>query len=234
MVSIIIPTYNEIEGITPLVEAIFQILSVARMEGEVVIVDDNSPDGTGAMAEELGKRFRMKVVHRSGKLGLSSAVVEGFNAAEGEILGVMDADFSHDPEAIPALVRAITDEGVDLAIGSRYVPGGGIRNWSISRRIISRVAVLLGRPLTKIRDITSGYFFLRREVVEGVKLNPIGFKIGLEVFVKGKHKKWKEVPYTFVDRRSGKSKMDQREVLNYLRQLVDLARYRMAGGQVSR
>lgn len=226
MNSIIIPCYNEKEGIAQLVEAIFTECRDIASETEIVIVDDNSPDGTGDEAERLKQSYTIQVLHREGKLGLSSAVIDGFKIAQGDILGVMDADFSHDPAIIPRLVKAIKEEGADLAIGSRYIPGGGIKNWPFKRRFISRFAVLLGTPLTSVKDITSGYFFLKKEVIEGVTLNPIGFKIGLEIIVKGKHRKIIEVPYTFTDRRSGKSKMNSKEVRNYLVQLVDLWKYK--------
>lgn len=229
MISLVIPTYNEKEGLPLLVKRIFEVLKSSSIEGEVVIVDDNSPDGTGEAAEALGKEYPMQVIHRSGKLGLSSAVIEGFKKAKGEILGVMDADFSHDPGIIPNLVNAIVKDGADIAIGSRYIKGGGIRNWPFKRVIISKVAVLMAKPLTPVKDITSGYLFIRKEVIENVKLNPIGFKILLEIIIKGKYKKYREVPYTFVDRAAGKSKMNSKEVVNYLIQLVDLAGYKFFG-----
>lgn len=229
MISLVIPTYNEKEGLPLLVKKIFEVLKSSSIEGEVVIVDDNSPDGTGEAAEALGKEYPIQVIHRSGKLGLSSAVIEGFKKAKGEILGVMDADFSHDPGIIPDLVNAIVKDGADIAIGSRYIKGGGIRNWPFKRVLISKVAVLLAKPLTPVKDITSGYLFIRKEVIENVKLNPIGFKILLEIIIKGKYKKYMEVPYTFVDRAAGKSKMNSKEVVNYLIQLVDLAGYKFFG-----
>lgn len=233
-VSIVIPTYNESDGITVLVEKIMGHLGAAGIDGEVVIVDDNSPDGTGDVAEKLKERFPVQVVHRSGKLGLSSAVIDGWKVARGDIWGVMDADLSHDPAILPDLVRAIRDDGCELAVGSRYIPGGDIKNWPLIRLILSKGAVFMARPLTPIQDITSGFFFLKREVVEGVRLNPIGFKIGLEVFVKGRYKKFREVPYTFVNRAAGQSKLNWKEIRNYLVQLVDLVWYRFFGPLRSR
>lgn len=229
MISLIIPTYNEKEGLPLLVKKIFEVLKSSSIEGEVVIVDDNSPDGTGETAEALGKEYPMQVIHRSGKLGLSSAVFDGFKKAKGEILGVMDADFSHDPGIIPELVNAIVKSGADIAVGSRYIKGGGIRNWPLKRVIISKVAVLMAKPLTPVKDITSGYFLMKKEVIENVKMNPIGFKVLLEVLIKGKYKKYKEVPYFFTDRAAGKSKMNSKEVVNYLIQLVDLAGHKFFG-----
>jgi len=226
MVSIVVPTYNEKDGLPVLVKEVFSVLGAAGLDGEMVIVDDNSPDGTGQVAEDLGKEYNVKVVHRAGKLGLSSAVIDGFKAAGGEILGVMDADFSHDPKILPAMVKAITEEGNEVVIGSRYIPGGGVKDWPYVRLVISKTAVALARPLTPVKDITSGYFLFRREVIEGVTLNPIGFKICLEVVMKGKYTKWKEVPYVFINRIAGTSKMSKKEVFNYLIQLWDLWKFK--------
>lgn len=227
LVSIIIPTYNEKHGIANLVDAIVDQFENAGVEGEIVVVDDNSPDGTWQVCEELGRSRPVNVLRRPGKLGLSSAVIDGFKKARGEVIGVMDADGSHDPAAIPQLVNAIVRDGYDLAVGSRYISGGQIKDWPLLRLIISRGAVLLASPLTPIRDITSGFFFMRREVIEGVKLNPIGFKIGLEVFVKGRFNRFCEVPYTFVNRVQGKSKLTLKQMWEYVVQLFDLIRYRV-------
>lgn len=226
MLSIVVPTYNEKDGIPVLVREVFSVLRAASIEGEMVIVDDNSPDGTGQVAEELGREYPVQVVHRAGKLGLSSAVIDGFKVAKGDILGVMDADFSHDPKILPAMVKAVTEEGCEFVVGSRYIPGGGVKDWPFVRLFISKFAVMLARPLTPIRDITSGYFIFRKEIIEGVTLNPIGFKICLEIAIKGRYNAWKEVPYTFINRVAGTSKMSRKEVVNYLVQLVDLWKFK--------
>jgi dolichol-phosphate mannosyltransferase len=131
----------------------------------------------------------------------------------------MDADFSHDPKIIPAMIAPIRSGECELSIGSRYIPGGGITNWPWRRRVTSRVAIMLAMPLTRVRDITSGYLFCKRSVIEGVTLDPIGFKIGLEVIMKGNYQKAKEIPYVFTDRRHGSSKLNSGEILNYLKQL---------------
>jgi len=170
----------------------------------------------------------VRVVRRPGKAGLASAVVAGFGAARGDALLVMDADLSHPPEVVPDLMRALED-GADLAVGSRYVAGGGIEDWPLKRRVVSRVACLMGNVLVPIRDSTSGFFAMRRSVVDGVKLNPIGFKIGFEVMARGRYKKAVEVPYTFRDRELGKSKFGQREIGQYLIQLGQVARDRVLG-----
>lgn len=227
MVSIIIPTYNERHGLPNLIGAIVAQFKTAGVVGEIVVVDDNSPDGTWQLAEELAQTLPVTVLRRAGKLGLSSAVIDGFKKARGQVLGVMDADGSHDPQTIPLLINAILLDDYDLAVGSRYIPGGGIKDWPLLRRIISRGAVVLASPLTPIRDITSGFFFMKREVIDGVTLNPIGFKIGLEVFVKGRFGRFCEVPYTFVNRVQGKSKLTIKQMWEYVIQLVDLIVFRL-------
>ena len=218
-VSIVIPTYNEALGIEKLIAALTEVFRANNINGEIVIVDDNSPDGPGALVDSLATKYPVRCVHRAGKLGLSSAVIDGWATCTSPILGVMDADFSHDPNVVPQLVRAVNDGACELAIGSRYITGGGITNWPWRRKITSRVAISLARPLTRVRDITSGFFFLKREIINGVKLDPIGFKIGLEVIAKGKYKSVKEIPYVFTDRTAGTSKLNSGEIVNYLKQL---------------
>jgi len=219
MLSIIVPTYNERENIKELAERIFSGLKDAGIEGELVIVDDNSPDGTAQAAESLGGTFDIKVIRREGKLGLSSAVIEGFECATYDILAVMDADLSHPPEALPKMYYFIDSGEAEIVIGSRFVSGGGSKNWPWYRRLVSFVARFLARPLTKVRDLTSGYFMIKRSVIEGVKLNPIGFKICLEILAKGKYDRVKEIPIQFSDRGHGKSKLSIRQIIEYLKQL---------------
>jgi dolichol-phosphate mannosyltransferase len=218
--SIVVPTYNEAEGIERLILALNEVFEQNGLDGEIVVVDDNSPDGTGAIVDRLSERYPVRCLHRPGKLGLSSGVIEGWKFArpQSEALGAMDADFSHDPKVIPAMVRAL-EEGYGLAVGSRYVKGGGIRNWPMRRKITSLVAIALAKPLTPLRDITSGFFLVKRSALEGVELDPIGFKIGLEVIAKAHYGKALEVPYVFTDRVAGQSKLNRGEIFNYLRQL---------------
>jgi dolichol-phosphate mannosyltransferase len=221
MLSVVVPTYNEAGSVPILADRLHAALG-AR-EWELVIVDDGSPDGTANIAEALAPRIPVRVVRRAGKAGLASAVVAGFDAARGDVLLVMDADLSHPPEVVPALADAIA-KGADLAVGSRYVAGGGVMDWPLQRRVVSRVACLMGNALVPVRDATSGFFALRRSVIEGVKLNPIGFKIGFEVIARGRYKKVIEVPYTFRDRELGASKFGRREILHYVQQLGQVAR----------
>lgn len=215
-----IPTYNEAGGIERLIRTLDDVMKSAHLDGELIVVDDNSPDGTGRIVDELATRYPVRCLHRPGKLGLSSGVIDGWRFArrDSEALGAMDADFSHDASILPAMVAAL-ESGYGLAVGSRYVKGGGIANWPWPRVITSRVACALASPLTRIKDVTSGYFLVERRAIEDVALDPIGFKIGLEVIAKGHYGKALEIPYVFTDRVVGESKLNQKEIVNYLRQL---------------
>ncbi len=217
--SVVVPTYNEAGSLPELARRLFAALDEAGLAAELIVVDDSSPDGTGELAEELAGRYPMQVLHRPPRSGLASAVIDGFRLAQGEVLAVLDADLSHPPEVIPRLVQALREQDADLAVASRYVSGGGVEQWPWHRRFVSWVANLLARPLVPMHDATSGCFALRRHVIEGVSLDPIGFKIGLEVMAKGRYHRFVEVPYTFCDRRYGESKFGLRQVWDYLRQL---------------
>ena len=230
--SIVVPTYNEAGGIERLVTTLDGIFKQHGLDGEIVVVDDNSPDGTGAIVDRLEREgYPVRCLHRPGKMGLSSGVIDGwkFARADSVALGAMDADFSHDATILPRMVDALANGGYGLAIGSRYVPGGGIENWPKRRIVTSRVAIALAQPLTPIKDITSGYFLVKRTALDGVDLDPIGFKIGLEVIAKAHYGRALEVPYVFTDRVAGESKLNQNEILNYLKQLGRIYRGRLAG-----
>ncbi len=210
--SFVVPTYNEAGGIERLVRSTCDVFAKNGLDGELVVVDDNSPDGTGAIVDRLSAELPVRCLHRPGKLGLSSGVIDGwaFARPESVAVGAMDGDFSHDITIIPAMVEALASGKYGLAIGSRYVPGGGISNWPKRRIITSRVACMLARPLTPINDITSGFFLVKREALAGITLDPIGFKIGLEVVAKAHYGKALEVPYVFTDRIVGESKLNQK------------------------
>jgi len=216
MVSIIIPTYNEAGNIRKLVPEIFK----HNVNSEIIIVDDNSPDGTARVAEDLGKWFTVRVVKRPRKMGLGSAVIEGFRHAKSDIIGVMDADFSHPPEKIPELVKALRD--CDIAIGSRNVKGGGIENWPLKRRLMSKGATWIARILTSVKDPMSGFFFMKKPVINGVKLETKGYKILMEILVKGRYKRVREIPYIFRDRQDGESKLDRGEMGDYFKTVSKL------------
>jgi dolichol-phosphate mannosyltransferase len=219
--SIVVPTYNEAGGIEKLIALLSDIFRENRLDGELIVVDDNSPDGTGAIVDRLAERYPVRCLHRSGKLGLSSGVIDGWKFArpDSEALGAMDGDFSHDARVIPQMVAALESGRYGLAVGSRYVKGGGIENWPKRRIFTSWVACQLAYPLTPIHDITSGFFLVKRDALAHVKLDPIGFKIGLEVAVKAKYGKAIEIPYVFKDRVFGESKLNGKEIGNYLKQL---------------
>lgn len=224
--SIIIPTYNERANLPVLVEKIFSALK--GIPSEVVVVDDHSPDGTGEIAENMRTNFPLQVVHRTEKTGLASAVLAGFQKAAGENLCVMDADLSHDPAILPEMAKRLS-EGVELVVGSRHVPGGGTKGWPVFRRFGSQAAIALARPVTRIRDATTGFFCFHRSILDGVQLDPLGFKIGLEIFVKGNYRNFAEIPYIFQERLSGKSKLNGKEVWNYLRHLARLYWWKVTG-----
>ena len=229
--SIVVPTYKEADGIERLIVTLDQVFKEHDLDGEIVVVDDNSPDGTGAIVDRLAADgYPVRCLHRPGKMGLSSGVIDGWKFArpESEALGAMDADFSHDANIIPQMVRALAN-GYGLAIGSRYVRGGGISNWPLKRKVTSLVAIALAKPLTPVRDITSGYFLVKRSAIDGVELDPIGFKIGLEVIAKGHYGRALEVPYVFTDRIVGTSKLNQSEIFNYLKQLGRIYRAKLTG-----
>ena len=224
LLSLVIPTYNERGNIERLIAELIAAFGGEGIAAEIIVVDDNSPDGTGELLDELSARYpNLQVIHRSGKLGLATAVTDGFARARGELLAVMDADFSHPPNTIPALAKALTEGGADLAIGTRDVQ----LNSSSVRSLSSQIAIWFARPLTPARDPTTGLFALRRSVIEGVSLSPLGFKILLEILVKGRYRKVHEMPFTFGDRWQGKSKYSFKEILAYLRHCLRLYIWRL-------
>jgi dolichol-phosphate mannosyltransferase len=225
--ALIVPTYNERERLPELVRAIFDAYRAGGVEGELIIVDDNSPDGTGEVADRLALSYPVRVVHRAGKLGLGTAVIEGFSAATAKIVGVIDADLSHPPALVPRMLEVMQREGADMVIGSRYVPGGGTSNWERSRVIMSKFACLLARGLTPVRDATSGFFLMYRDRARGVTISAGGFKICLELLIRSEPALVIEVPYVFKGRTVGESKMNWKEATGYLRQLRDLHAYRL-------
>ena len=225
--SVIIPTYNERERLAELVHAITSVFRSVGIRGEVIVVDDNSPDGTGEVANQLAQQDDdVKVIHRPGKLGLGSAVMKGFSTAQGDVLGVMDADFGHPPALLPHMLEAIRKDA-DFVVASRYIPGGGTRGWSTSRLIMSRMGCHLARPLTPVRDATSGFFLVKRDIVYNTQISVVGFKICLELLVRGHAHAGAELPYVFTNRLIGESKMNARETFRYLSQLGNLFLHRL-------
>jgi dolichol-phosphate mannosyltransferase len=223
--TIVVPSYKEAANIPTLLERIH-----ASLDGypyDVLVIDDNSPDGTAAVVRDLVKIYPASVVVRTDKRGLASAVVDGFQLAKGDLVAVMDADLQHPPEVLPRLVEAVSGSA-DLAVASRYVPGGSVGNWSATRRFISKGAVFLSHlllPSTRgIKDPMSGYFMLRREVLSGANLSPVGYKILLEVLCLGHSRRTSEVPFVFQNRRAGQTKLSLITQGDYLRHLLSLMR----------
>jgi dolichol-phosphate mannosyltransferase len=226
VLSVIIPTYNERESLPGLIQRLSALHDIPI---EVVVVDDASPDGTGTLAEDLARQLTLpiRVVHRPGKRGLASAVIDGGSVARGESLTVMDADLSHPPEVLPALFSALA-AGAEIAIASRYVAGGGIRGWPPHRRLISRTATALARSLLglNVRDPLSGFFAVRRELLVGTHYLGLGYKLLLEILATHRNRRVVEVPYEFIDRQYGQSKLSRVEIVSFLRLLVSLRRNR--------
>ncbi len=222
MISIVIPTFNEKENLEELLRRIDS--SLRGIDYEVVIVDDNSPDGTAEEALKLSERYPVRVMLRAERSGLSSAVLDGMKMARGDIICVMDADLQHPPELLKELYERIL-EG-DIVIASRYVKGGSVEGWSFLRRLISRASILLARLLIPkvrgIRDTSSGYFMIKRECLDP-EINPRGFKILLEILAKTECTRIYEVPYSFGLRKHGESKLGLSTMINYLLQLLELS-----------
>lgn len=217
-VSVIVPTYNERENLAPLAARIFAVLD--PREAELLIVDDNSPDGTAAVAEELGAQFPVRCIVRKNQRGLATAVIHGLREARGELCVVMDADLSHPPEVIPKLLDVMQDPQVQMAIGSRFVPGGKVDlHWPLHRRLNSWLGRMLARPLTGVKDMMSGFFCVRRGDLKLDRLDPVGYKIALELIVRHRWRNVVEVPITFSERVAGQTKLNVAEQLRYLRHL---------------
>jgi dolichol-phosphate mannosyltransferase len=218
MLSLVLPTFNEYENISQVIPRLEKALGGATFE--IIVVDDNSPDGTAQVAQALNRKYgNIKVCERSGKLGLSSAVLYGFRNANGNVFAVMDADMQHPPEILREMYLKIA-HGFDLVIASRYVKGGGIRNWKVTRIIFSKGATLMAHMLLpnsrRVKDVMSGCFMVRKGNLENSSLNPIGFKILLEILSKCAFKNIIEVPYVFTNRRNGKSNLSSKEINHYI------------------
>jgi len=222
--SIVVPTYNERQNIRPLIERIGGALE--GMPYELIFVDD-STDGTDTVVAEYGKRApRIRLVHRQGVRGLATAVVEGIRRAKGEVVSVLDGDLQHPPEVLPLLLEALERTGSDIAVASRNIHGGSYEAFTFMRRVASRSATLLARALLSraraVSDPMSGFFAVRREAIERVVLRPRGYKILLEILVRGRLGRAVEVPYRFRSRGGGRSKLAARQQWEFLLHLVDL------------
>ncbi len=232
-VSVIVPTYRESANLPTLLTRIAESMSIAGLGYEVIVVDDDSGDGTDEVCGRFGRFQPVRLIVRRATRGLSSAVLDGIRAAAGELVCVMDADLSHPPESIAAMVERLTssqtDRGCQMVIGSRYVAGGRTTaDWGLGRYINSKLATWAARPLTDVRDPMAGFFVTRRRDVMACEsmLDPIGYKIGLEILVKCGFDCIAEVPITFSNRVAGDSKLNVRQQLLYGVHLLRLMRFK--------
>lgn len=235
--SLIVPTYNESGNIEKIVCLLTDLLDSALSgDYELIVVDDDSSDQTWQIAQSLTLNYpQLRVMRRQQERGLSTAVIRGWQAARGEILGVIDGDLQHPPDTLLQLLTAM-DQGADLAIASRHVEGGGVSSWSASRRFLSRGAQLLGliilpRVVSRVSDPMSGYFMVRRAAIANVPLSPIGYKILIEVIGRGQINEIAEVGYVFNERTEGESKVTGKQYTDYIQHLL---RLRISSGRLGR
>ena len=224
--TVIIPTFNEEANIRNIVMAVDAVFHENSLHGQILVVDDNSSDGTIGVVHELKRqKENVEILIREQDHGLSQSVADGFSHASSDVFIVIDADFSHPPVLIPRMYEEIR-KGYDVVIGSRYMEGGGIGKWPLKRRIISLGATFLGRLLfPDITDPVSGFFAIRKGVVDKAQLKPRGYKILLEVLGKGSWEKDKEIPFEFVDREIGSSKLKIKTIIEYAQQVADITLY---------
>jgi dolichol-phosphate mannosyltransferase len=227
--SLVVPTYNEGKNIKRLIKQLCYLLDeVIPGVYELIVVDDDSPDRTWELAAELISEYptQLRVMRRVEERGLSTAVIRGWQVARGQVLGVIDGDLQHPPNLLLQLWREI-EGGADLAIASRHVEGGGVSEWSIIRRFLSRGAQLLGlvicpEVIGRVSDPMTGYFLVRRACVAGREMNPLGYKILIEVLGRGKIRYIAEVGYVFQERQHGESKVTGKQYLEYIQHLLRL------------
>jgi dolichol-phosphate mannosyltransferase len=231
-VSIIIPTYNESQNILKILKSIGDILP-KNILAEAIVVDDNSPDGTGKIVENYIRDFKrvtsytIDVIHRTAKKGLSSAILNGIQDAKGDTIVVMDSDFSHPPQIIPRMLDTLRKYRCDIVVASRYVKGGKISGWPLKRKLMSKLATVIAKKGLGIStaDPMSGFFAFKRPIIKGLKFDAIGFKMLLEILVKTKGATIKEIPYTFTDRKFGSSKVSLSTAIDYVKSVCRLYRY---------
>ena len=231
-VSIIIPTYNESKNILKILKSIADNLPKNTFT-ETIVVDDNSPDGTGKIVEDylLNVKkiagYTIDVIHRTAKKGLGSAILHGIQHATGDTIVVMDSDFSHPPQIIPKMIETLKKSQCDIVVASRYIKGGMIQGWPLKRKILSKLATTVAKRGLRINtsDPMSGFFVFNKKIIKGLKFDAIGFKMLLEILVKTSGANVKEIPYTFTDRKFGSSKVDLTTIVDYGRSVWRLYRY---------
>jgi dolichol-phosphate mannosyltransferase len=225
--TVVLPTYNERGSLEVLHDRLLR--AIESPAGEVLVVDDGSPDGTAGLVEEFGRTGPFRVLRRAHRMGLASAVIEGIAHARTDAIAVMDADGSHPPESIPALVGPVLAGSARFVLGSRHLPGASAGGLQGSRRVLSRGAQVLASPLTRVSDPMGGFFAFDRRILAGADLSPVGYKIALEILVRCRPRPVLEVPYVFAPRLAGESKLGGDQVGEYLRHLGRLYAFRMFG-----
>ena len=228
-ISIIIPTYNESTNIVKILESIFQSIP-KNIFAEAIIVDDNSPDGTGKIVEDYLKNMKkmtnytIEIIHRKAKSGLASAILNGVQKAKSNTIIVMDSDFSHPPQIIPKMIEAFKQYQCDLVVASRYITGGNIQGWTTKRKLMSKIATLIAKKGlgVKTKDPMSGFFAFKKNIIKELNFDALGYKFLLEILVKTKGINIKEIPYTFENRKFGSSKVDSSTIIDYFRSVWKL------------
>ncbi|MEE2767684.1 MAG: glycosyltransferase [Actinomycetota bacterium] len=229
-VSLVIPTYDEADNIADLLRRLNHVLAASGIGFELIVVDDDSPDSTWRVAANLTDEIPgLVVLRRKEAIGLATAVIDGWSYARGRLLGAIDGDGQHPPEVVTELLASIRD-GADVAVASRHLDQGGMVGWSAARRLFSRGAQTLGQLLLpgtvgRVTDPMSGYFLVRRDVVAATQLDPVGYKILLEVLARCEVRALVESPYVFLQRTAGRSKVAVGHFIGYLRHLLRLRIY---------
>jgi dolichol-phosphate mannosyltransferase len=208
--ALIIPTLNEAQNIRNVLNRVRSVLDPVDIDYEILVVDDDSSDGTGEIVSAIGLEDpRVRLIVRKGAKGVAGATLLGWENTDASIVGAMDADLQHPPELVPALVAEIL-AGHDVAIGSRYADGGSLGNWNLPRKLLSNAALWVAMPVQRkqirAKDPTAGYFLVRRECIDQIQFQRTGFKLLLDVLVRGRIRSIKEIPYTFESRHHGASK----------------------------
>ena len=227
--TVLIPTFNERENIGKMVNAVDTICKAHSINEEILVIDDNSSDGTIAVVETLMNKHRnLHLLVRKENPGLSQSLYEGMLNVQADLVQCIDCDFSHPPEKIPVFYHILKNEGYDMVIGSRYVRGGAVINWPVMRRVLSSGAALLGRLLIPhVKDSGSGFFAINRHILTGTLLSPRGFRMGFEILGKAHWTRVQEIPIVFKDRVFGQSKLKGRIICDFLIQCCSILHYNL-------
>lgn len=231
-ISIILPTYNESQNIVSILKSIHDNIPKG-LHTETIVVDDDSPDGTGKIVEDYILSIKkiaentINIIHRKAKNGLSSAILNGIQNAKGETIVVMDSDFSHPPQILPKIIETFKQYQCDLVIASRYITGGNIQGWTIKRKLMSKIATIIAKKGlgVKTKDPMSGFFAFKKNIIKELNFDALGYKLLLEILVKSKGINIKEIPYTFENRKFGSSKLDSLTIINYFKSVFKLYKY---------